>query len=85
MSDRKKPGVAFWATVLTVSMIGMPVAYALSIGPVDLILDWIGWPDPIYEIMDIAYAPLYMALDFLPERFGDLVSDWDEWCRALRD
>jgi hypothetical protein len=30
MSDRKKPGVAFWATAVVVCL---PVLYILSIGP----------------------------------------------------
>jgi hypothetical protein len=40
MTDRKKPGVAFWATVVVV---GLPVLYVLSFGPACW---WLSKPPP---------------------------------------
>jgi hypothetical protein len=34
MTDRKKPGVAFWATVVVVAALTVPVLYVLTLGPI---------------------------------------------------
>ena len=52
MTDRKKPGVAFWATVVVVVAL---VGYPLSWGPV-LYLEMSGWISP--SLIGRFYAPV---------------------------
>ena len=71
MSSRKKPGVAFWTTVVVVLL----VAYPLSIGPTIWICDqewspeW-AWPaywqayDPIISVCNDGPAPLDDAINW---------------------
>jgi hypothetical protein len=79
MTDRKKPGVAFWATVgLVVVLLGYP----LSIGAVDLLLDRLGWPGPSNKVMAYFYEPVNMALRVLPEQYEEYFGAWDSWWRG---
>jgi len=62
MKDRKKPGVAFWATV---GLVAIPVLYVLSAGPAcwlatrDLEPEWLGETDRFYQpiLWILNYAP----------------------------
>jgi hypothetical protein len=55
--DHKKPGLAFWATVVVVVLLA---AYPLSIGPVSRFasrIDAVGDPHPAHPVMFV-YVPL---------------------------
>src|SRR5262245_26156524 len=67
MTDRKKPGVAFWATVVVVVLL---VAYPLSFGPVCSAITEATSPafDPIVTF----YKPLIVAVRY---------PDW-QWPRS---
>jgi len=58
-SSRKKPGVAFWATVVVVALL---VAYPLSIGPTIWIADHRLLPDPVKQPLRYFYYPLAWAI-----------------------
>ena len=60
-ADRRKPGVAFWATVMVV--VGLFAAYPLSIGP----LQWLderghlpGWAE---KPIAVVYAPMEWVVE----------------------
>jgi len=75
MTDRKKPGVGFWATVVvSVSL----VAYPLSIRPVGWIVDNVDFPNllPLYWTL---YAPIIWVYDHGPEPIHDVI----EWYANL--
>jgi hypothetical protein len=55
MTSRKKPGVAFWATVVVVVVL---VGYPLSIGPVLWLADRQMIPDAAKKQVGLIYAPL---------------------------
>jgi hypothetical protein len=56
--DRKKPGVAFWASVVLV----VGLAYPLSIGPAGWITSRAGFPSAV----PTAYRPILLAVDSAP-------------------
>src|SRR5262245_39415133 len=58
-SDRKKPGVAFWATV---TMVVLVVLYPLSIGPVIWLVDREMLPERFAEPVAVFYFPLEWAV-----------------------
>jgi hypothetical protein len=73
MSDHKKPGVAFWATVVLVVKL---VAYPLSIGPVS----WISSRATVLvPAVELAYLPILRVWDKCPEP----VSDFLHWYTQL--
>ena len=64
MTDPKKPGMAFWATVVVVVVL---VAYPLSFGPACWILTHVElWPDTRNAI-EAPYAPLFRIRTGGPE------------------
>jgi hypothetical protein len=63
-SDRKKPGVAFWATVVLVVVL---VAYPLSLGPVC----WINRNPGLYIQAPRIYWPLGWAINFAGQAVWD--------------
>jgi hypothetical protein len=70
-SDRKKPGVAFWATVVAVVVV---LAYPLSIAPAWWICYKAGSPDWMLEFTNRLYEPLWtVAL------LSDKSSQWLLW------
>ena len=56
-SFRKKPGVAFRATVVVV-VVGLLVAYPLSFGPVYWLLNHKELPAPLVSALVIFYLPI---------------------------
>jgi hypothetical protein len=58
MTDRKKPGVAFWATVVGVAAL---VGYPLSFGPAC----WLAFnvSERFVPVFEIVYAPLAFLAD----------------------
>ncbi len=53
-NDRRKPGVAFWGTVVAV----VTVAYPLSIGPAIWLSHRLGNPQWIMNVTEAIYGPL---------------------------
>src|SRR5882672_7949859 len=79
MTDRKKPGVAFWATVVVVAM---PLLYVLSFGPacwwfsirrseMQIFDGWSGPDDP--PCAPQIYWPIGWAAQNGPDRLGDAI------------
>jgi hypothetical protein len=74
MTDRKKPGVAFWATVVAVTVL----AYPLSIGPAT-------WLEARYStedspsILDSVYRPVLWTA----HRSPDFVKNSLEWYLSI--
>jgi hypothetical protein len=76
MSESRKPGVAFWATVIVVAAF---VLYPLSVGPA-LWLEGKGLvPDWATDAVDLFYDPFWMAVESLPQSVQDKV----EWYTEL--
>jgi hypothetical protein len=63
-ADRKKPGMAFWATVVVVVVL---VLYPLSLGPAARLAQE-GLLDE--EALSIIYSPLGMVVSACPEWVG---------------
>jgi hypothetical protein len=59
-SDRKQPGVAFWATVMVVTLL---VAYPLSFGPACWITSHAG---SMADVIPVAYRPMLYVVDAAP-------------------
>jgi hypothetical protein len=79
-SDRKKPGVAFWATVVAVVVL---VAYPLSWGPV-WCLCWTKFPSAWRMPAVLLYAPLVWVIDNGPDWLGELFLSYEElWLSLL--
>ena len=70
-SDRKKPGAAFWATVVAVVL----VAYPLSWGPACRACTRIGDPRWAVEAYWLVYGPLL----WLDERCPKAIQDATSW------
>ena len=64
MTDsRKKPAVAFWATVV----VSIALLYAISFGPA-MWLFWSEWtPAGYYDVLRFIYAPIFHIMDHGPE------------------
>jgi len=73
MTDRKKPGVAFWATV---GLVVVLVEYPLSMEPAC----WIGWPR--YLTLD-AIARVYQPILWIDQRSPKCVRDGISWYISL--
>jgi hypothetical protein len=74
MTDRKKPGLAFWITVPLVAVL----AYIVSIGPATWIEariearlwaqeNWEDWAEELPSILDNAYRPVLWTAYRCPE------------------
>ena len=64
MTNRKKPGVVFWATVALVVV----VLYIASFGPVCWLSDWLDQEPEWFGSIEIAYYPLLFSAAHCPER-----------------
>ena len=84
MTCRKKPGVAFWATVVVV----VPWFYIASFGPARAAYVHRRVPEWTYGPMRIAYMPLIWALPRLPARverqYEEYVWKWCAWLGPRR-
>jgi hypothetical protein len=76
MIHRKKPGLAFWATVAVVAVL---VAYPLSIGPVSLIYYQFGRPHWLYSFEWYVYGPLLWTVEHGPAWYGKLFDAYVNW------
>jgi hypothetical protein len=65
MTDRKKPGVAFWATVVMVALL---VVYPLSFGPAC----WTASRDQSLSPLDRSVSQVYWPIGWLGMREGIL-------------
>jgi hypothetical protein len=72
MTDRKKPGVAFWATVALVVVL---VGYPLSIGPWFWVVTTGRIPISLIWI-DHAYDPLRWIIERSPGSAGELIHSY---------
>jgi hypothetical protein len=68
MTDRKKPGLAFWATVVVV---GLPLLYVLSFGPACWITSRCSLPG---DWLFVVYAPMIWPLNNGPTFLFDAIS-----------
>ena len=81
MTDRKKPSVAFWATV---SMVVLLVGYALSLGSLCWIERRVHIPEPLDLGLHYVYRPIIWArikshrIDMLFERHVYLWVDYSK-------
>ena len=78
--SRKKPGVAFWATVVVVAAL---VAYPLSVGPVECMHVHLGFPHWVRTTVDFIYEPLFWAMRNGPQWFRVLFSKYISWWMEL--
>ena len=67
ITDRKKPGVAFWATVIVVVVL---VAYPLSFGPACWLIWNVELSQPVLNFLDAFYDPL---------EWSQTTFDWADW------
>ena len=65
-SSRKKPGLAFWATVVVVAL-GL---YVASFGPVVRLMKCESFPDWAYEPLALLYTPVW-PLFYRQDAVGD--------------
>ena len=63
MTDRKKPGVAFW---ITVALVAVLVGYPLSYGPVGWFCERPICPTWFQNVADRFYDPLMWTLRLAP-------------------
>ncbi len=80
MTSRKKPGLAFWATLAALTVLAV---YPLSLGPVTLIWSLRGepksWGTPVY----IAYMPVQQVMWHGPEWFAKAANAYLGWWQSL--
>ena len=79
ISDRKKPGVAFWATVVVV----VAVVYVLSWGPATMLARKSGGGTWLSAAVDCFYAPLYWALYRSPQPIVHVYNVYFIWWQDL--
>jgi len=76
-SDRKKPGVAFWATV---GLVVVLVGYPLSMGPAQFWLvpksHNVNW---INSTIHTVYAPLWWMFDNSPDSIRAATGSYLDW------
>jgi hypothetical protein len=76
MTDRKKPGVAFWVSVMVVVAL---VAYLLSMGPACWLRAKVDIPDWAVDGIDYAYSPIFWAIWNGPEWFRHIALPYLNW------
>ena len=69
MTSRKKPGVAFWATVVLVAA----MLYVASFGPACWASPYV---QPSGDFVSVVYCPILMCWKWGPEWLGDLILDY---------
>jgi len=73
-SDRKKPGVAFWATVVVV----LVALYVASCGPVHCLYRKCGHPQLLGETIYAFYFPFGFVIQNSPPRIRDRIEKYHE-------
>jgi hypothetical protein len=73
MTSRKKPGVAFWATV---AVVVVPLLYVLSFGPACWITDQDWCPIRLHDAHYIVYWPMLRLLENGPAWLADAIMWW---------
>ncbi len=68
--SRKKPGVAFWATVVVVVI----VLYLLSFGPAFWLLDYCDNPEWACYAAEIVYFPILYVASVAPQPIRDAIA-----------
>jgi len=77
-SNRKKPGVAFWATVI---LLTVPMFYIASLGPMVMATRPMlaSYPDQRFEIYAVYMAPANHVLAHLPLPAQRAIRDYLLW------
>jgi hypothetical protein len=70
MAERKKPGVAFWATVVVVGTVGLTFMYVGSFAAVLCLHSYRMLPDSAADIAEIVYAPIGWFLEWIGFTLG---------------
>jgi hypothetical protein len=85
MTNRKKPGVAFWATVVVVVVL---VAYPLSFGPARAMYVHRLMPEWTYRPMRFFHLPILWALPRMPDEMREpymaYIDNWVFWLDPVR-
>jgi hypothetical protein len=76
MTNRKKPGVAFWATVVVVAV--QVVGYPLSTGPAF----WLQAQGVVpASVIKVVYTPMEWIVPFVPEAISAPYREYNTWCQ----
>ncbi len=75
MTSRKKPGVAFWATVVVVALI----AYPLSWGPAYWVCGKVGGPEWGWQALSCIYSPMHKKARWAPDRVRNALDSYYYW------
>jgi hypothetical protein len=79
-SDRKKPGLALWATVVVVVVL---VGYPVNSGPAAALFCILGEPKWLEQVLIVVYTPLGWAEHHGPPWMTVLFSNWCLWWQGL--
>jgi len=77
MTDRKKPGVALWATVVLVVVL---VGYPLSFGPACWLIENRSLSEPALNAFKTFYKPIYDATMDHSDWFSDAIISYVRCC-----
>jgi hypothetical protein len=75
-SSRKKPGMAFWATVVVVAVL---VVYPLSYGPWHYARCYFGVISAATRLTHRPFAPLAFAVDHVPPYIAEPYCEYCLW------
>jgi hypothetical protein len=78
MPSRKKPGVAFWATVV---LVALPLLYFASVGPMVRVSGYMGerWPDQWFHVYRVYMAPVNLIKERLPFPARRALNNYFRW------
>jgi hypothetical protein len=77
-TDRKPPGTGFWATLVVVAVIGIPVLYMLSMGPCAFLMAR-GAPLMTPETYSWLFEPVSFVQVRLPDWASQAIDAYEEW------
>jgi hypothetical protein len=77
MTDRKKPGVAFWATV---ALVGVLFVYPLSWGAWYYSAGKWKFGSPGVRFAGRLFVPLEFVVECLPKWIDDPYKEYCQWC-----
>jgi hypothetical protein len=75
-ADRKKPGVAFWTTVVVVVVL---VAYLLGIGPTAWVIRQPWCPTWAFGVCTTIYSPITWLEKYGPEPIRSEIGWYGHW------